>query len=137
MNSGAAVVDRAIAELLAASLPPHLRGAVGPKRVKEWIERHLDTYAEDKLRLPWCNWLACDNWELPTFFVALILKHDAFELFCGTGYWPEVRHFGERELKGVAASEWHREWSARFEVPCPPLVLGRAAVKDWLGREWE
>lgn len=131
------VVERAIAEVLAATLPAHLRGTVGPANAREWVGEHLDTYTEDAIPLPWHNWVAYDSWSEPTFFVVLILKEEAVELFCGTGYWPEVRRFGEREIEDVPASEWYRAWSSRFDVPCPPLVLGKAVVKEWLGRSWE
>jgi hypothetical protein len=80
--------------------------------------------------------MAQDDWELPTFFLVFVLTEDAIELFCGTGYWPEVREFGEGEAEALATADLHREWSARFDVPCPPLVLGRAVVKEWIGREW-
>ena len=65
------------------------------------------------------------------------LTADAIEMFCGTGYWPDIRRFGEHEMHDGAKSEVHREWSSRFTVPCPPLVLGKAVVKEWLGRDWE
>jgi hypothetical protein len=143
MSSDAAVVERAIAEMLGASLPERLQKTTGPEKVKEWVERHLDRYAEKKAKspdespLPWSSWICYDSWLEPSFFVVMTLTADAIELFCGTGeYWPEVRHFGEREIEGVAASEWYRAWSSRFDVPCPPLVLGKAVVKAWLGRDW-
>jgi hypothetical protein len=135
MSSDAAVVERAIAEVLGASLPPHLRDTIGPAHAKEWVGEHIDTYAEDKLRMPWCNLLAYDSWTQPTFFVVLVLKEDALELFCGTGHWPKIREW-EDEAESVAAADLYREWSSRFDVPCPPLALGKAAVKAWLGRDW-
>ena len=139
----AEVVERAIAEMLDASLPPHLRDTIGPEKAKEWVANHLDASADEQARfpdesmLPWCNWLAYDDWELPTFFIVLVLTNDAIELFCGIGHWPEVRRFGDSEGGDGATANLHREWSARFTVPCPPLVLGKAVMKKWLGREWE
>ena len=143
MNPNAAVVERAIAEMLDASLPPHLRDTFGVERAKAWIGQHLDDYANSARRsegplLPWHNWMAQDSWSLPTFFLVFALTEDAIELFCGTGYWPEIRRFGEGdEARALAVRDLHREWAARFTVPCPPLVLGKAAVKKWLGRDWE
>jgi hypothetical protein len=135
MSSTAEVVERAIGEILAATLPVRLRGMT-PAKAREWVGEHIDFYLEEKTRLPWSSWIAYDDWELPTFFVVLTLTADAVELFCGTGHWPEIRRFGEHEADDIPAADLYREWSARFAVPCPPLVLGKATVKEWLGRDW-
>ena len=142
MKSDGEVVEHAMGEMLTATLPPHLQDTIGLENAREWVKDHLDTYAEERVRfpdepmLPWRDWIAYDNWELPTFFVVLVLTEDALEMFCGTGHWPDIRRFGEHEEDDFEASELHREWAARFTVPYPPLVLGKAVVKKWLGRGW-
>lgn len=138
----AEVTERAIAEVLAAALPARLRGDVGAHSVKESVLEFLVCYDEEsalfpgEVLLPWSNWIGYDDdWD-EAFFVVMILREATIELFCGTGVWPDVRHFGEGDADDIPLSDWHREWSARFAVPCPALVLGKATVKEWLGRDW-
>ncbi len=140
--SSAATVDLAILEMLQATLPAHLRSRVGAEEVKQRVLEHLERFDEEKARFPseplfpWSNWIGYDeDWE-NAFFLFMLLQEDAVELFCGTGYWPGIRTFGEGEVHDIPAADLHREWAARFRVPCPPLALGRAVVKEWLGRDW-
>jgi len=136
-----ATLERVVSEVLRASGPVHLKG-LGVKDAKRWVREHLERDTAEQARfpdqpfLPWTNGIAYNGWERDTFFVVLILQEDVIELFCGTGYWPDVRTFGEGEAESVPAAELHREWAARFTVPYPPLMIGRGLVKKWLGREW-
>ncbi|MBY0455826.1 MAG: hypothetical protein K2V38_00660 [Gemmataceae bacterium] len=138
----AEATEQAVAEMLATSVPSWLHGRIVVEEAKGWVREHLERYAEEKARfpdeplLPWTNWLGYDGeWE-DAFFVVLVLHVDAFELFCGTGYWPDVRDFGEGELDDIPPADWHRAWAARFNVPRPPLLLGREAVREWVGCDW-
>jgi hypothetical protein len=132
----------ALAEMLRASLPARLRDEIGVDDAKEWVREHLEVYSEEAARfpnsslLPWTNMAAYDDWEQDAFFVIVTLRPDAIELFCGTGPWVDLRRFGEGEADEIPASELHRAWLSRFAVPHPPVVISRAAVKKWLGREW-
>ena len=138
----AASVDRAVEKMLRASLPERLRDEVGVADAREWVSDHLKCFDEEKARfpdevlLPWSNIVAYDDWEKDTFFAIVILRKEGVELFCGTGYWPEVRKFGEGEAEDIPADDLHREWSVRFTVPAPPVRLTRGEVKAWLGRAW-
>jgi hypothetical protein len=140
--SSAASAEQAISQMLHQSLPARLRDEIGVKDAKEWVREHLDAYAEERAQfpdqalLPWTNMISYEDWVEDTFFVVLILRDDAVELFCGTGYLPDVRALGDRESIDIPAEELHRAWAARFTVPCVPLVLGRAVVREWLGRDW-
>jgi hypothetical protein len=106
------------------------------------VREDLDLYAEDRADfpdqsiLPWSNMTAYDSWTEDTFFAVVIIYENTVELFCGTGWWPDVRNFAEGDSEYVPAAELHREWSARFAVPYEPVVTSRAVVREWLGREW-
>jgi hypothetical protein len=136
-----AQIERAISDMLRASRPAHLRG-IGVRDAKEWVSDHLDYYDQQKARfprkrlLPWSNMLGYDSdWE-NAFFVVMVLRAGAFELFCGTGYWPDVREFGMGEADDIPARNLYRAWASRFTVPSPPVRLTRAEVNAWLGRRW-
>src|SRR5262245_15937244 len=127
--SSAANFERAIRELLDTTVPDHLRERVTVEEVKRCVREHLEARDEEKARfpddshLPWTNMIAYDNWVLPTLFVFMILDESDLELFFGTGHWPEVRRFADRESDDIPAADLYRECAARFTVPGPPLVL--------------
>jgi hypothetical protein len=140
--SSAPDFESEIRERLGATVPDHLRERVTVEEVKGLVREHLEARDEELARfpddshLPWTDMIAYDNWELPTLFVYLILNEAGLELFFGTGHWPEVRQFAEHDSDDIPAADLHRECAARFTVPRPPLVLDRAAVREWLGRAW-
>lgn len=135
-------IKQAISEMLKASLPAHLKGEIGVQDAREWVSDHLGYYDEEKAQfpdqklLPWSNMIAYDDWEKDTFFVIVLLRAGAIELFCGTGYWPDVRAFGEGEADDIPARNLYREWASRFTVPSPRVRLTRGEVNAWLGRGW-
>jgi hypothetical protein len=138
---------RAIREMLNETVPEWLRDTIDVERVKKWVREHLESYAEEKARrptrrrpkgplLPWSNTLIRDSWTHESFFVVMILREETVELFFGTGYWPDLRHFADGDAWDSPPADLYREWSLRFKVPCPPLTLGRETVKQWVGRDW-
>jgi hypothetical protein len=128
--------------MLEATVPEWLRRRIDLEEAKGWVCEHIEADAEEKAQfpkeslLPWSNTLIYDDWEKDSFFVVLTLHEEAFELFFGTGYWPDLRNFAEGDSDGIPPADLHRKWSLRFNVPCPPLTLGRAPVKKWTGRDW-
>jgi hypothetical protein len=137
-----AQIKRAISEMLKASLPDHLRGEIGVQDAREWVSDHLGYYDEEKARfpdqklLPWANMIGYDSdWD-NAFFVVMVLRSGALELFCGTGYWPDIREFIQGEENDIPARNLYRAWASRFTVPSPRVRLTRAEVKRWLDREW-
>jgi hypothetical protein len=140
--SSAPDFESEIRERLDATVPDHLRQRVTVEEVKGLVREHLEARDEELARfpgdplLPWTNMIAYDDWVLPTLFVYMVLHETGLELFFGTGHWPEVRLFAERDSDDTPAGDLYRECAARFTVPRPPLVLDRAAVREWFGREW-